>query len=255
MIDIIKAKKAFKQYVAKYNPEDPQIALKIKHISTVTNVAKEIAEELKLPEEDIKLAELIALLHDIGRFEQIKRYHTFADRHSINHGKLGVELLQEGLIRNFIEDEQYDNIIYTAILNHNKNRIEPNLDERTNLHAKIIRDADKTDIYNILLTDKIEAIYNGCLDMSKEKITEKIYKQFLEDKEIIYPDMVTHADNVVAHIAYVFDFNYKYGLRILKQNNSVEKLINRMNFKDADTIKKFENIKKIANEYIEERLK
>ena len=45
------------------------------------------------------------MLHDIARFEQVKRYHTFVDRNSVNHGELGVKILfEEGLIRNFIEE-------------------------------------------------------------------------------------------------------------------------------------------------------
>ena len=37
----------------------------------------------KLYEEDIILAEAIGLLHDIGRFEQIRTYHTFIDKDSV----------------------------------------------------------------------------------------------------------------------------------------------------------------------------
>lgn len=79
-IDIEKAKDAFKEYVKNYDPEDKQVKLKIEHIERVSQLAKNMAEELKLSEEDIALAELIGLLHDIGRFEQIRIYHTFVDK-------------------------------------------------------------------------------------------------------------------------------------------------------------------------------
>lgn len=69
----------------------------------------------------MELAELIGLLHDIGRFEQIKRYNTFIDKNSINHGQLGVKILfDDNQIRRFIKDSKYDDIIKTAILNHNR---------------------------------------------------------------------------------------------------------------------------------------
>ena len=123
MIDIEKAKKFYKKYISNYNPEDPKIALKIAHIYRTAEKAKEIAVNLGLSEEDIKLAELIGMLHDIGRFEQIKQYHTFADSKSINHGEYGVKVLfEDGVIKEFIEDRQYDDIIYKAIINHNKNK-------------------------------------------------------------------------------------------------------------------------------------
>lgn len=109
MIDIVRAKKAFKEYVKKYNPDDSKVKLKIAHIERTAEVAKKLATELMLEKEDIELAELIGLLHDIGRFEQIRIYHTFVDKISIDHGKLGAKILfEDGLIRNFIEDKKYD---------------------------------------------------------------------------------------------------------------------------------------------------
>lgn len=256
MIDIEKAKKEFDKYISNYNPEDIQIALKIRHIHRVTDVAKAIAKDLNLDKEDAELAELIALLHDIGRFEQVKRYHTFSDSKSINHGKFGVELLKSGLIRNFIETPEYDEIIYNAILNHNRDKIDENLDERTKLHSKIVRDADKIDIFNVLINDPIEAAYNGCTheQMSEDILTDKIYNQFMEDGCIVYKDRKTNADIVVGHISYVFDFNFNLGLKIIKEQNYIEKLINKMNFKNEDTIQKFENMKNRAEEYINQRL-
>ena len=141
MIDINKAKEFYKKYISNYNPEEPRIALKIAHIYRTAEEAKSIAENLKLNEEDTLLAELIGLLHDIGRFEQVKKYNTLVDSISVNHGEYGVKVLfEDGLIRSFIEDNQYDEIIKKAILNHNKNNIDSNItDERELLHCKIMR--------------------------------------------------------------------------------------------------------------------
>ena len=124
MIDITKAKEAFKEYVKNYDLEDKKIQLKVAHIERTSQMAKKIAENLDLEKEDIELAELIGLLHDIGRFEQLKRFNTFVDRESINHGEFGVEILfKEGKIRDFIDTSKYDEIIKKAIINHNRNRI------------------------------------------------------------------------------------------------------------------------------------
>ena len=84
MIDIENAKRVFKEYVKDYNPNDGKIALKISHILRVTQKSRELAEELNLNEEDTDLAELIGLLHDIGRFEQVRIYNTFYDKDSKN---------------------------------------------------------------------------------------------------------------------------------------------------------------------------
>ena len=107
MIDLNKAKEEFKRYVKNYNPQDKKVKLKINHIERTMKRAEEIAKSLNLNQEDIELAQLIALLHDIGRFEQIKQYNTFVDKDSINHGECGVcVLFKQGKIRDFIEDKR-----------------------------------------------------------------------------------------------------------------------------------------------------
>ena len=110
IVDIKKAKQALKKYVEKYNPEDKKIKMKIEHIERVSQIAKQIATEQNLSEEDIELAELIGLLHDIGRFEQIRIYHTFKDKDSINHGEYGAKILfEEGYIKSFEEIKEENN--------------------------------------------------------------------------------------------------------------------------------------------------
>ncbi|MBQ3415924.1 MAG: HD domain-containing protein [Clostridia bacterium] len=255
MIDIVKAKQAFSEYVRNYNPEDLQIKLKISHIERVSKIARDLAKNLQLDEEDIKLAELIGLLHDIGRFEQIRLYHTFVDRKSINHGEFGVKLLfEDNLIRNFIEDSQYDNIIKNAILNHNRAKIEDGLNEREMLHAKIVRDSDKTDILYILTFDKTKTCY-GVEDFTDQKFTNEVFRGFMEDKTINYANIENEADILIAHFAYIFDFNFEYGLNIVKNKEYLEKIYNRYEFKNKETADMYKNIYEEAKKYIEDKLK
>ena len=201
IIDIVKAKKVFKEYVKNYNPEDAKIKIKIAHIERVAEIARKLAEELNLGQEDIEIAELIGLLHDIGRFEQIKNYNTFLDRDSINHAEYGVKVLfEDGLIRKFVEEDKYDRIIKLAILNHNKKEIEQGLSEREELHAKIIRDADKTDIFYVLtIADKKEVWYKP--DLSDDKLTEEVYSDFIKNRLVDYKRVKTGVDLVVINFS------------------------------------------------------
>lgn len=252
-MDILKAKKKFKEYVKNYNPEDEQIKIKIAHIQRVAINSRKIAEQLKLNQEDIELAELIGLLHDIGRFEQVRIYHTFMDKDSINHGEFGVHILfEQGLIREFVEDNQYDSIIKTAILNHNKAKIGENLTERELLHAKIIRDADKTDIYYTLRDGDTKAIW-GKEDISDDKISDEIYRQFLEDKVINYKDVKTSADLLLCHFAYVYDLNFKEAINIINENKYIDQLYERFTFKDTETLERYNKIYLEAKKYLEEK--
>ena len=252
-MDIIKAQEAFKNYVKNYNPEDEKVKIKIVHIQEVSRIAKKLAEDLKLSKEDIELAELIGLLHDIGRFEQIKQYHTFVDKDSINHGEYGVKVLfEEGLIREFIKEDKYDKIIKLAILNHNRADIETGLTEREELHAKIIRDADTTDIfYRLVIGDK-KAIWESS-DLSNDKISDEIFREFKEDKRINYKERKTSADILVSHFAYVYDFNFSQTLKIIKERNYVDQLYKRFKFNDIQTMNRYNEIYKLAKEYLEEK--
>lgn len=255
MIDITKAKKTFKEYVKNYNPNDARIKLKIVHIERTADIAKNMAKSLNLNEEDIKLAELIGLLHDIGRFEQIRKYNTFSDKNSINHGEYGAKILfEEGLIREFIEDESFDKIIKLAILNHNKDKIQEGLTERELLHAKIIRDSDKTDIFKVLLTESIESCY-GTRDMTKEVITEEIFREFMEEHKINYKNMKTSADHLVSSFAFIFDFNFNYGLEIINKEKYLELIYNKFKLEDKKSQEMLNEIYKTATKNMEKRLK
>lgn len=252
LIDMIEAKKAFKEYVKKYNPEDEKIKIKIVHIEKVAENSKRIAQNLGLSQEDVELAELIGLLHDIGRFEQVRLYHTFVDKDSINHGEYGAKILfEDGLIRNFIKDNKFDKIIKLAIVNHNRADIEEDLTERERLHAKIIRDADKTDIFRILISGDKKAIWEKA-DLSNDKISDEIYREFVEDKRINYKERKTSADILVSHFNYVYDLNFPETRKIIRDNKYIDKLYQRFKFNDAETMKRFNEIYRLSKEYIEQ---
>lgn len=252
MIDLRKARQAFKNYVETYNINNPKIELKIAHIERTAQISRKIAENLNLSEEDIELAELIGLLHDIGRFEQVRIYNTFSDRDSVNHGELGAKILfEDGEIRRFIEEDRYDNIIETAIVNHNRNRESMHWsNEREELHSKIIRDADKIDILYILTFGEKEVAW-GKADLSNDKITDEIYREFMNKESIDYKKRETTADKLVSHFAFIYDFNYKYSLQTIKEKGYIDKIYERFTFNDNETEIMYNNIYKKIKEYLQ----
>ncbi len=54
-----------------------KIRLKVEHTYRVADISEQIAEKLGLSEEDIALAWLIGMLHDIGRFETTSPFSYF----------------------------------------------------------------------------------------------------------------------------------------------------------------------------------
>ena len=118
MIDLQYAKKAFENYLNDYDRKNEKIKLKIAHTYGVMECSKKNAEDMKMSAEDCELAQLIGLLHDIGRFEQLKCYNSF-ESGTMDHAAFGVRILfEERLIRRFVEEDKWDEIIKTAIGHH-----------------------------------------------------------------------------------------------------------------------------------------
>lgn len=158
------------------------------------------------------IATLIGLLHDIARFEQYTKYHTFKDSESVDHGELGVEILNRD-IRRYIETDQYDEIIKLAVKNHNKYKIQEDLNLKQKLFAQIIRDADKIDIFY----ESVEMFWKGRESLVEEStISVEVFKQFLDNTQVKAENRKTPIDDVIAIMAFIFDINFKISFQILK---------------------------------------
>lgn len=258
MIDIAKVKIAFKDFLEEYKDKsDLGFELKIVHTYHVAENAKKIAEELNLGKEDIELAELIGILHDIGRFEELKITKELNSVKFDHAGHGSKMLFEKGMIRKFIEDNQYDGIIEKAIENHSKLKIEDNLDERTLLHSKIIRDADKIDNYRVKKEEKVEAIFpkrvNKKEDMEESNLSDKVYNTILDKKCVDIHDRVTPLDFWVCILAFTFDLNFDVSYKIVKENDYINVLVDRFEYRDEETKNKMEKVRKIINGYIDEK--
>ena len=93
-MDLSHAVRKFEEYLDHYDRDDDKIRLKITHTYGVVEYSRKIALRLGLPEEDVELAQIIGLLHDIGRFEQIKRFDSFEPA-TMDHAEFGVRILFE----------------------------------------------------------------------------------------------------------------------------------------------------------------
>jgi putative nucleotidyltransferase with HDIG domain len=141
--------------------EEVMLGIRIKEVHTgyVTSIARELARHLELNEHDVQLAEIMGLFHDVGRFRQYSLYQTFNDSQSEDHADLGLKVLDELELMKKLAPED-EALVRFAIKNHNKKVIEPTDSKRELLFAKLLRDADKLDIYRVLTPylDNEEAI-------------------------------------------------------------------------------------------------
>lgn len=250
MIDLEKARNEFINYTNNYDSKNPHIARKIGHTFRVMELSKQIAESLKLSKEDIELATLIGLLHDIARFEQRRLYDTYSDSKSVDHGDLAVTILEENeYIREYIEDNQFDDIIKLAVKNHNKFKIQEGVDERTLLHSRIVRDADKLDI----MYEGVHMFYNTPEEVNQIEnypIAEEYYEQFMQRKQILRKKEPTVLDGMICLLSFIFDLNFDYSKQVTLRENYINDILNRFDFKNEKTKIQVEEIRKIANEFL-----
>ena len=140
-------------YMKSFYSDDAQvqqgILIKERHTGYVTANCVELAKFLRLPTHDVELAEIIGLFHDVGRFRQYSVYKTFNDADSEDHADLGIKVIAELNFFRELAATDYELVKFT-IQNHNKKIVAPTDDARKMLFAKIIRDADKLDIYRVL---------------------------------------------------------------------------------------------------------
>ncbi len=237
-IDREKVKKVFAEYVRHYDAEDPKIRLKILHTYKVSELCEEIAHDLfgttemteASAQENIDLAWLIGMLHDIGRFEQVRRYHTLLDAESVSHATLGIEILfEEGMLTRFIKVNPEDpdiGLIRAAIAYHSDYRIPGDLDERTKMYCQILRDADKLDIFRVNCETPLEDIYH----ISKEElmhaeVSEEVMENFMQRQATPREIRKTPVDYVVGMISMAFELVYPISRKIASHQGYLDRLL------------------------------
>lgn len=268
----------FAEYVRNYDPSDEKIKLKIDHTYRVAGLCQRIAESLGLSEPDVDIAWLLGMLHDIGRFEQIRRFGTFNDVQSVDHAEFGADLLfKEGLIRKFAEgyyeecelarsgNEEAEQIIKNnehhnkdtgllemAIRQHNKYRVKEDLTERQRMFCDILRDADKVDIFKVNADIPMEIIYDVTTEELKNGvITKEVLESFYKKETVLKSVRRSAVDHIVGHISLLFELVYKESYRQAKEQGYVYKLLD---FKSdvPEVNAEFGDMRKYVDEFLME---
>lgn len=246
----------FQNYVHGYYSEDMDIdfhiRLKEDHTLKVCSNIRAIGQELGLEEERLFLAEAIALLHDIGRFEQYKKYRTFSDGKSENHASLGIRVLESTDILDSIDSDER-RILLKAISFHNISAIPDPVEPECLMFSRLIRDADKLDILDILVKYYEEPESYPSLNVGEAKLTSGYSPQIVSDvlngRAIQYSDVKTSNDMKLLRLSWVFDINFRYTLECIKSRRYLERMINAL--PDTTDIQK---VQKQILEYVDEKL-
>lgn len=225
----------FNQYVKNFDLKDKMILLKFHHTYRVMEYARRIA--LSIGADSFK-AVLCSLFHDIARFHQWTKYHTFHDSVSVDYGNLGVIILKE----KFKNLPYFDLVLFTT-RNHNKLAIEKTNNEEYVLYTKIVRDADKMDI---LLEQ------GNTMDENNLEINKNVIKSIWENKMIKKEDVKNEADNILKLLSFTFDIYFNYTYQWILENRIIENKIHLLTCYVEN--KELEKIEKILKEYINKKV-
>lgn len=252
VIDREKARNAFEQYVSHYDVADGKIKLKIDHTYRVCELCEQIAVQSGFGKEETELAWLTGLLHDVGRFEQLRQYGTFMDDQSIDHAEFGADILfRDGKIRDYVEDSSEDVLIEKAVRCHSAYRVPQSYDEREKRFADLLRDADKIDILKVNIIVPLEEIYNvTTYDLMHCTVTKEVMEAFCEGHAVLRSLKKTPVDNVVGHISLAYELVYPVSRKIIRGQGYLDRL---MNFRSelAETNEQFEQIRRRMTEYLQ----
>lgn len=245
------AKQKFETYLESYDRSNDKVRLKIIHTYGVVHDMSEICHRMQLSEEDTELARIIALLHDIGRFEQLKRFDSFEPT-TMDHAAYGVKVLfEEGMIRQFVSEDTWDDIIKTSIAHHSDFCLDGITDPRNLLHARLIRDADKLDNCRVKLKDDLQVFMGASAEeIGAQEITPVVYGTVFKNQCVYSPDRVTKMDYWVSYVAYFSDIYFRASLDIIQEHNYLNRIIDRIPYSNPDTARQMEEIRTYLAELI-----
>ena len=244
----------FHQYVQGFYSTDEQlqfhVRLKEEHTLRVIEQARFIAKRLSCSPEQLVLAEIAALLHDIGRFKQYQTYRTFNDALSINHAELGRDILEQLDILNGAGlSTKHQEIVKKAVLYHNRRYLPLNIGEEDCLFAKIIRDADKLDIFSMLVTGDQENKIPHSPELKRaDQYSLHIIEDILQGRLVKRDEITTSSDLMLFRLSWIFDINFACSFLHIIEQHYIEKLITTL--PDTDDIKNvYQYIKQYAEQH------
>jgi hypothetical protein len=222
----------FGVYTSSFSSENEEVKANLRykkeHSLRVRDLMVIFGRDQQLEQNALFLAEVIGLFHDLGRFKQYATYHTFKDHKSVDHAELGLAVLEKHQILLGRVSEVEKEIIYTAIRNHNRRIIKENVQGSTLLFSQMIRDADKIDILEQIISyyenPKRTPYLAVEANHQDESYSPEIIQGILSGKKISYTSVKTPVDIKLIRLSWLLDLNFKIALEIAEKKQLPKRL-------------------------------
>ena len=224
----------FREYAASFKGADDScdrnIDLKVEHTLRVASEMSRLCAAVKIAGKSAELALYTAMLHDLSRFSQFKQSGSFNDAASFDHGDRSAELAAaDGWVSDL--DHRAAEAVLTAVCWHNKPAIPEGLSPEALLLTRLIRDADKLDIMNVLLRHLEHPEENPAVTFSLDRhagVTPGIAAAIAEGRQAAHRDMRSAADFVAAKLLWPFDLNFDWSKREFLRRDYIGKLLEHL---------------------------
>ncbi len=216
-----------------YNNDDfvnAHLKLKQEHTLRVCREMQFLANELGLAENQKRIAEVIALFHDIGRFKQFIKYRMYNDVKTVSHSLLGLEVLKEEKVLEDVDKEERE-LIEKAIEYHGLKELPGDLNGQCLLLSKLIRDADKLDVFYVATEyfkhykNKQKKVFLELGVPDEPGYSHGLVEAILNGRQIDYNHVRTLNDMKLLQLGWVYDVNFPPTLKRIKQRKFLEMLL------------------------------
>lgn len=222
----------FEEYVKGFisgNPEsDINVELKKNHTTRVRDAIIDVGKSIALNEDNMSIAEACAILHDIGRFEQYRKYGTFSDSKSENHAALGVKIIREHDVLTEFPAECRE-IIIRSVGCHNMPAIPSGFNPDSIEFLKLIRDADKIDILYVVTEYYMTSASgsNRVIELhlpDTETISDEVFQPLASGQIAQVQNLRSLNDFKLYQMGWVYDLNYRRSREIIRERQYLERL-------------------------------
>lgn len=225
------------------------ILLKYEHIYRVCQEMEGISRYFNMNEKEQAFTQSIALLHDLGRFEQFDKYGTYADAESENHAAMAIRIIrQTGIVQEFTKSQFH--ILERTILNHNLPALDGSDETDVRFYSGLMRDSDKLDIWRVSLEYNIFHKLESADFPTEYKVSEELLACFRDQQIIPLKQVRSFYDSILFRLSWVYDLNFSYTLKEFSKREICAKILAKL-----PPSAELESIRGLVNDYIRESLK
>ena len=225
-------KEWFESYTGTFASGDgrflPPLQLKVDHSQRVADNARQLAEDLGWTPSEANRAEALGWLHDVGRFSQFAEFGTFTDATSVNHGERGWEIVQKSGMLSALESSE-QSVLLDGIRYHNAKTEPDHLNEENLRFLKLIRDADKLDIFHFVLASVRKDGFQELPKMLPQVVLNGtvnpwIIHEIQTHRSCSITEVKSLADFLLMQLCWIYDLNYSASFRQIIERKIIDHL-------------------------------